>query len=191
MARKKANRPALTGADRVRKCRKRKKLILNQNHRINEYLVQIEQSDLNVAAKSNETQKTREPQIEDNLRVWANEHRISKRALNGLLSVLRSNGISSLPKNYRTLQETPVNIEIVRTAGGQLFHNGLRNCITNIFSTVTRDITINLKFNIDGLPLYKSSKISFWPILASIAGMWINSISIILCLLENLFEFNS
>lgn len=102
--------------------------------------------------------------------MWATEHRISKRALNGLLPILRDNGMSSLPKNYRTLQETPVRIEIAHAGGGQLWHNGLQNCMKNIFSSLSRDLTVHLKFNIDGLPVYKSSKTTFWPILASIAG---------------------
>lgn len=172
MARKKGKQPALTGAQRVKMYRQRKKLLLSQNQRANEYLVQSEQSVLNVTAESPNERQNEGANLEINnqLRVWSIEHRISKRALNGLLPILQSNGMSSLPKNYRTLQETPTHIEIVQAAGGQLWHNGLRNCITNVFSTLSRDLTVYLKFNIDGLPLYKSSKVTLWPILASIAG---------------------
>lgn len=173
MGRKKGNRPPLTGAQRVKMYRERKKISSFQNKRANEYLIQLEENNLNVTTMTpNESQSTNEtPQIKSQLQNWAIEHRISKRALNSLLPILQSNGVSSLPKNYRTLQETPVDIEIVCAAGGQLWHNGLRNCITNIFSTISRDLTIYLKFNVDGLPIYKSSKITFWPILASIAGL--------------------
>lgn len=170
MARKKGNKRALTSAERVRMHRQRKKLLLNQKRRIDEYFVQIDQNSVNVEATSSAAQpNTSSIQLKNQLRNWASDHRISKNALNRLLSVLQSNGMSSLPRNYRTLQETPINIESAHAAGGQLWHNGLRNCIENIFASVSRDITFHLKFNIDGLPIYKSSKVNFWPILASIS----------------------
>lgn len=169
MARKKGNKLAFTNADRVKMHRQRKKLSASQNERASKYFMQINQSNVNVSAPPTEEPSTSGNQVKNQLRNWANDHRISKMAINDLLSVLNSNGISSLPKNYRTLQETPITIEITQAAGGQLWHNGLRKCITNIFATVSRDISIYLKFNIDGLPIYKSSKINLWPILASIA----------------------
>lgn len=175
MGKRKVNnkKPALTSAQRVRMHRQRKQLSLNQNKRVSEYLGQFEQNHPSVEEiSSNETQNTVETsQIKNQLQRWAVDFRISKRALNALLPILITGGMSSLPRNYRTLQSTPVDIEIVQAAGGQLWHNGLKKSIKNIFSTLSRDVTIYLKFNIDGLPLYKSSKISFWPILASIDGM--------------------
>lgn len=175
MARKKGNKPALTGAERTKMYRQRKKLRESQNQRINENLARIEQNvnSLNVATTSaNNKEATNGSRIKNQLRSWAAEQLISKRALNDLLSILQPNiGMRHLPKNYRTLQETPINVEIVRAAGGQLWHNSLGKNLTNIFATLSRDITIRLKFNMDGLPIYNSSNISFWPILASIVGL--------------------
>lgn len=171
MARKKGNKKALTSSERVNLHRKRKKLERDQIKRVQEQLELMERTDLDVATISpSEIENKNKPQIKNQLRSWANEHRISKRALNDLLKILTSNGMP-LPKNYRTLQETPVNIEIIQAAGGQLWFNGLKKCLKHIFSTLTRDITIYLNFNIDGLPIYKSSKLCFWPVLFSIAGM--------------------
>lgn len=173
MGRKKGKKPALTGAERMRMCRQRKKVRSIQSQRINENLAQIEQdaNQLNVTiTHPNDNQATNETRIKTQLRRWAVEYRISKNALNELLSILQPN-IQSLPRNYRTFQETPIDIEIVHAAGGQLWHNGLKQNLTDIFSSLSRDITVRLKFNIDGLPIYKSSNITFWPILASIAGL--------------------
>lgn len=104
---------------------------------------------------------------------WTNSHRISKRALDDLLRILNSNGINSVPLNHRTLLKTPINVDIMPTAGGSLWYNGIEKSIRQIFSKIdcTCDMTFSLNINFDGLPLYNSSKISFWPILASIYGM--------------------
>lgn len=110
------------------------------------------------------------PTLKTKLRDWANTYRISKRALDSLLSILNSSGITSVPKNHRTLLETPLNVGIKEISRGKYWHNGLEKCLRLIFSTLNCDISISLSFNIDGVPLYKSSKISFWPILASIFG---------------------
>lgn len=169
MARKKGTKPALTGKERTRMCRERKKLLNNQNQRVNE---RFEQRDFAVlAASPHKNQNTSEPTINKQLKIWANEHRVSKSAINGLLSVLTFNGISSLPKNYRTLQNTPKSVEILSRSGGQLWYNGLGNCLRNIFSTLSGDLAISLNFNIDGLPICNSSRKTLWPVLASIAGM--------------------
>lgn len=177
MARKKGNKLKLTVVERVRLHRQRKKLLFHQNQRINEQLELIEQKNQNAESSSSDESQSNSvkcTQIETDLRTWANEHRISKRALNKLLSILQINGMSSLPKNYRNLQGTPVNVEISDAAGGHLWHNGLRNCLKNIFSTLSQNLIVILNFNIDGLPIYKSSKLTFWPILASIDGMYLN-----------------
>lgn len=105
------------------------------------------------------------------LREWVVKKRVARTAVDALLAILVSFGINGLPKNHRTLLGTPVNIETNDVAGGELWYNGLQNCLTRIFSGLDKDISISLNFNIDGLPLFKSSKTSFWPILASIHGM--------------------
>lgn len=102
--------------------------------------------------------------------MWENKHRISKRALNELLPVLQRIIGEKIPKNYHTLQRTPANTDIANVAGGQLWHNGLRNCLLKHFEGLSSNLTISLNSNIDGLPIYRSSKLTLWPILASIFG---------------------
>lgn len=103
---------------------------------------------------------------------WANAYDMSKRSLDALLSILISIGIK-VPKNHRTLQKTPTNINMSQVAGGQLWYNGLKKSLLNIFSTLDRDVSISLIFSVDGLPLFNSSKIQLWPILAKIHGMFL------------------
>lgn len=169
MSRKKGRKAALSTLERVRMCRKRKKLLNIQNQEINHHFLQ--QSGNNVLSALPNKINNDDNHMKYELRDWANTHHVSKRAINGLLSILNSSGMNEhIPKNYRTLQKTPVNILITPVAGGNLWYNGLGNCLRKIFETLSRDLVISLKFNIDGLPLFNSSKTCFWPILASISG---------------------
>lgn len=77
-------------------------------------------------------------------------------------------GLHELPKDCRTLMQTPRYLEISSVAGGQFWYNGIAKNLRLIFSRLNHDITIQLMFNMDGLPIFKSSQRCFWPILASI-----------------------
>lgn len=55
--------------------------------------------------------------------------------------------------------------------GGKYWHNGLEKTLKICFKNVSQDLTILLNINIDGLPLHKSSKHQFWPILCNIYNM--------------------
>lgn len=173
MARKpNRNKQPISNTVRVRMYRQRKRMKIARQQSLNMQLAENEvQNGMANSSLSHEPSTSSPPSLSSELRDWANSHRISKRALDGLLSILNSNGINSVPKNHRTLLQTPVNIEIVDIAGGKLWYNGLQKSIEQILSTLDCDMTISLNVNVDGLPLYKSSKISFWPILASIHGM--------------------
>lgn len=131
---------------------------------------------INVIQTENPLNENSESALKIKIRDWANKHRISKCAIDDLLSVLISCGIDSVPRNHRTLQRTPTNIVINDVGGGQFWYNGLGKCIEHIFCNLDRDIRISLNFNIDGLPLYKSSSITFYPILATIHGKHLHEI---------------
>lgn len=175
MARKRnAYRKPISNSDRVRMHRQRKHLKKERQQRLNE---ELNESNIehNYSSSTNNDQNdssalNESGSLKFKLRDWANTYRIQKRAIDDLLAILKSNGIDSLPKNHRTLLQTPVNIEIQELAGGEFWYNGLEKCLVNIFFGLDHDITINLNFNVDGLPLYNSSKIAFWPILCSIHG---------------------
>lgn len=82
----------------------------------------------------------------------------------------------SLPNDYRSLLSTPRYINITEVGGGHMWYNGIATNLRNIFKKLNEDITIHLNFNMDGLPLFKSSKNCFWPILASIQGKYVEFI---------------
>lgn len=164
------------GYIRVRMHRERKKMqqMLQQQQSVQENYNNISSDSTSASTSSselNDKATSNEPSLEEKLRDWANTYPIPKRAVDSLLAILRSCGIDSLPKNHRTLLKTPLDIQITETAGGSIWYDGLEKSLVRLFTNLDRDTSVSLNFNIDGLPLYKSSKISFWPILASIHGI--------------------
>lgn len=105
------------------------------------------------------------------LKQWALEYGITRRALTALLKILISAGLWYLASDSRKLLKTPRTVPVIDMCGGKYWHGGLRKNIERLFTGIKENIAINLSFNIDGLPLFKSSKITFWPILAHIFGL--------------------
>lgn len=108
--------------------------------------------------------------LADQLRTWSLDYHIKRRAVTSLLKILKFNGMGFLPQDSRTLLSTPRNICIENRSNGKYWYNGIQNGLAPIFSLLTKNIQIDLNINIDGLPLYKSSALEFWPILANIRG---------------------
>lgn len=107
------------------------------------------------------------------LRQWALKYGVNHNAISALLMLLRSKLNQCLPKTSRGLLKTPRNIFIQNIdGGGQLWYNGIRSCLQNsVFAEWPSNETIGLNFNMDGLPLFKSSALEFWPILMNVADM--------------------
>lgn len=108
----------------------------------------------------------------ENLRNWALQFRINHLAINNLLQIINAHeGKKLLPHDARTLLQTPRKVIPVQAlcGGGEYWHNGLGECLSNAFRNLNKPISISLNVNIDGLPVFNSSKIAFWPILFNIA----------------------
>lgn len=107
----------------------------------------------------------------ESLKQWAIEYGITRRALSALLKILISAGLWYLASDSRTLLKTPRCVSVIDMCGGKYWHGGIRKNIERLFIGIKKDIAINLSFNIDGLPLFKNSKVTFWPILAHVFGL--------------------
>ncbi|XP_030756023.1 uncharacterized protein LOC115882241 isoform X2 [Sitophilus oryzae] len=110
------------------------------------------------------------------LRGWAIKNNLTHTSITELLTWFSSNpNICNLPKNARTLLKTPRQIDVRVIGNGKFYYIGLQKEIKRIFSKYESDSSINeflyyLHFNIDGLPLHKSTKNCFWPILCRISN---------------------
>lgn len=113
-----------------------------------------------------------EESINDFLRGWFLSFRkvLPESALTSLLKGLRR-FFPTLPADARTLLRTHRSIEVVDMGDGQFYNFGLNKMLTSKLNSILFEEppdTLHFNVNIDGLPLYKSSKAQFWPILLSL-----------------------
>lgn len=105
---------------------------------------------------------------------WVARYNVPQIAVGGLLSILKPYH-PSLPVDPRTLMKTPRNYEFkeIVCADGQLghyYHFGIAAGIVDLELQMyaVSNNTLMLQFNFDGLPLFKSSSMEFWPILCAV-----------------------
>lgn len=107
------------------------------------------------------------------LRNWATHFGVSLIALSALLSILKVHH-PSLPKDARTLLKTQTCHSVASLAGGSFHYFGIQNMFSRIFQklrpVVPSHHSFKLQLNIDGLPIFKSSAVQFWPILGILQG---------------------
>lgn len=107
---------------------------------------------------------------------WITKYNISAVAADEFLNYLRENHFHFLPKTIKTLRNKAYICEApIRTMGdGRFFYFGIKTML-NMFLDIA-DVNVQLVqnftigFGIDGVPVSKSSKSGFWPILARIQG---------------------
>ena len=101
---------------------------------------------------------------------WANRNRLRRSCLTELLWILRKEG-HQLPKDARTLLKTPRSVDVIEKCGGDYHYFGLETSIINTLMKheefLENNNSVDLKVNIDGVPLYKSTNDQFWPILVA------------------------
>lgn len=93
--------------------------------------------------------------------------------LRAILDVLGKHLPSAdLPKDPRTLLNTPRMLNIIKSDDNQseYWHYGLEKSLLNVLRhcEIANESTISITVGIDGLPIYKSSRLEFWPILYTI-----------------------
>lgn len=112
--------------------------------------------------------------LQQDLASWVSKNKCTREATNELLDLLRNHGHITLPKDSRTLLQTPRIIQSVEKCGGQYVYfgveKGIHKTLTNHSLFCINNSDIKLMFNIDGIPLFKSSNVQMWPILCSFNG---------------------
>ena len=104
---------------------------------------------------------------------WAIQNRIKLCALDKLLNILGNHGIKS-PKTSRTLLQNnnnPRNISFISNTF--VYEFDIIKMFSNILSKInyTGPSNILISLNIDGLPIFKSTSTSMWPVLVAIHGL--------------------
>jgi len=148
-------------------------LLLNdnstQNYNFNDSAVDIIDSTCSITKCVLERQlhpNEKNDSIIDRLRTWAalNPH-VPQYSLTSLLHLL-NHFFPTLPVDARTLLKTSKQFHVQDLQTGQFIYLGIKNSIIQNISQVSGLNTIELQFNIDGLPLFKSCNKQLWPILA-------------------------
>lgn len=98
------------------------------------------------------------------LRKWAVNYNITLMALSFLLKLLQEQGFKSLPKDARTLLQTPRTVEITRIGDGEYWYRSLKQKLTEICKKFKCPTLLELGIHIDGIPPFVGSKLEFWPI---------------------------
>lgn len=110
----------------------------------------------------------KDSKLQSDLRACFIKHNATQTLINDVLIVLKP--YHKLPQDARTLMSTPLSTSIKNIGNGEFAYFGLASGIKNkIRRGLHNNVSsLNLIFNIDGLPLFKSSSIDFWPILCKI-----------------------
>lgn len=136
-------------------------------------------SDISVSAREQDERGTDESEsaaeeqettVYDELRDWAIECNVPHKNVDKLLAILRRRLLPNLPKSAKTFLETDSCPYLInQTEYGQLVYfgikGGLQACVIEALHTENK---IFLQFNVDGMPIFKSSTKQFWPILCRV-----------------------
>jgi len=101
---------------------------------------------------------------------WIDKYSIHHHAVTALLGILKPH-FPSLPSSSRTLLKNPRNCDIrLFENGGEYCHIGLEMGLKELLKNDNFPNTkcLELQFNIDGLPLFRSSSTCIWPILCMV-----------------------
>ncbi|XP_077561437.1 uncharacterized protein LOC144177729 [Haemaphysalis longicornis] len=107
------------------------------------------------------------------LQEWSLEAAVPHATVTKLLKILRSHQcFSELPASARTLLCTPRSSENIKSMGpGQYCHFGLSEGLRVALQHVPQvPDPVIIHINVDGLPLTKSTRDQFWPILCHVAN---------------------
>jgi hypothetical protein len=111
--------------------------------------------------------------LAEELSTWAIEYQIKHNALDNLLKLLKKHGHSELPSTARTLLHTPRQLDTQQSSGMEYVYFPLKQKLQETLESYPLDEVVqldcvDLSLNVDGLPLYKSSKTCMWPVLCAV-----------------------
>ena len=101
---------------------------------------------------------------------WANKYGLPHVAITELMHILKPH-FSVLPYDSRTLLHTPRSFEVKQLkSGGEYCHLGLAKGLQQLLTNgpFPQGRCLELQFNVDGMPLFRSSNACLWPILCKL-----------------------
>lgn len=106
------------------------------------------------------------------IKTWHVKHKITREASDDLLHGLHSITGYNIPVTIRSIINTPRNNKnVVDHESGKFIYYGIEKALLDRFihiDVLKISSTLDLYINVDGLPIFKSSKSEFWPILGKV-----------------------
>lgn len=110
------------------------------------------------------------------LKRWAIKGNVSHALLDDLLKNVLHDYHPDLPLDSRTLLDTPLTSNISIRSSMNYFHTPLRDCLLVCLKKcdkrqVMKETVLKISLNVDGVPLFKSSSTTLWPVLFTIENI--------------------
>ncbi len=122
---------------------------------------------------SSESEEDMTSMLKEELSEWASMFHVKHSAIDALLTILKRHGHADLPQTVRTLFDRSNKYEVNTRDGVDIIKLTVSDQLSKHLSRYPTALTehlqsLDLSLNIDGLPLFKSSNLSLWPVLCSI-----------------------
>lgn len=148
---------ALDDTDKIELCDQEEASISN------EWMLELDDDDTNNDQYYRQIEKN--AILREKIRCWAVSCNVPHLTLRKLFQILNENAPNTLPQDPRTLLKTPQTVTITKVGNnGTYWHHGLEIGLKGLLSKmqeVPKVISINV--NMDGLPIFRSSKKDFGP----------------------------
>ena len=130
---------------------------------------------IQISSSSEAESETDEESLCERLKEWSHKNEIKQNAIDGLLKILQEFG-HNVPSTARTLLKTPRTVETEERSGMQYSYLDLRKVLLKNIELYKKcgnleGNDLHLSFNIDGLPIFKSTSKSLWPVLCAIMNL--------------------
>jgi len=128
---------------------------------------------------SDECTDNQEMKLADGLRTWAVDGSVPRVHVNTLLPVLNAFH-PQLPLTADTLlKHNQQTVKCSSVSGGDYVYLGFHDHLCEVVSNNTEITDLQLALNVDGVPLFASSKYSLWPILCYVMNVKPHSVFVV------------
>lgn len=107
--------------------------------------------------------------IKEKIKNWYIKFNPSRKSADYILNILKDENLD-VPVSCKSLVKNSEKIILRTVSPGQYWHYGIENQLKKISHIISEITEVIIDINIDGLPLFKSSNQTLWPILGKIVN---------------------